>query len=141
MSPPPPLQHEDVQDPTVEETVGNWLSKSSKAHATFKSSNLFCRDAARENVFDNDFDDTTFDDDDDEVGTSSSSFLARGRHPLPSTIVHLMASLNPSSFSRTSLGGTTVGEEVDIVGIKELGEIHDDEVGEINEVGVEAIDK
>ena len=133
------MQHEEVQEPTVEEIAGNWSSKSSKAHAIFKSSNLFCLDAARENAFDdNDFDDTTFDDDedDDEVGTGSSSFLARGRQPLPSTIVHLMASLNPSSFNRTSLGGATVGIEVDMVGINELGEKHDAGVGEINEVGV-----
>ena len=75
-----------------------------------------------------------------DIVVCSSSFLARGRQPLPSTIVHLMASLNPSSFDRTSLGGT-VGEEVDIVGMKELGEKHDNEVGEINEVEVDAIDK
>ena len=74
------------------------------------------------------------------MGTDSSSFLARGRPFPPSTTFHLMASLNPSSSSRTSLDDT-VGGEVDIVDIEGIGEKHDAGVGEINEVGVEAIDK
>ena len=109
------------------------------SHANFNCSNFFCRDVVR----DINFDLKILGAEEPVVGAFSSSFLARGRQPLPSTIVHLMASLKPFLSTRTSLGTATVGEEVDMVGIKELGEILDVDVGEINEVGVEveAIDE